>query len=1595
MSSFARLCRFAVLFVFAVSTALAVAHAQQTLRVPQDFPSIQLAISAAQTGDTVSVGPGTYFENLTLDTKEIALISTDGAAKTILDGSHLGPVLKITNTPSLKSSLNGFTIQNGSPLGSNAGSLSVGPAGVLIANAGAQIINSTFQKNTGISIGVINGSLSLAASSISTASTSGGCALSPGASAFNPSTGVYLSGTSTVLTGNGSPAPSVITGNTLFGDGTRCSGLGVQAVNLGQALTLQSNTIRNNSLGVAAQAPQLLLLQNLIYDNVTGGLSLNAPSNPPNIEPLTTFVVNNTIVNNLTSPDPTVTSSTDIFLDGTVSRTGFVNNILVGTTPHPVLTCATATPSINITPLVFDHNDLYNTTNTPNSTLIGDCLTAIGGSPNSAPGNLSVDPHLAGSTDLHPLAGSPVIDAGNNSAPGLLFDAFSLASGIVTSNAALLTDFSGNRRIADSTNLGYPVVDMGAYEASGTLLLTPTATIFFSGTYTNYLLALSGYTITATGAHSPGTITFLDNGMPYGPQILGADGVAHGEMGIPPGVFDFEATYIAANSSYAPSTSIVVYGDTDYSPTSAKATTTLTLAASPASQVLNQPVTLTVHLGSTTTANGITTAGPVPPGVLTLSEGNTILSSLQPDASGLVTYTIPHPTAGKHTYTVTYAGTSSFSSATVSAGVTITLPIATSLTANATPNPAPLNFPVLCSAHVVAASGPAPTGTVVFSDGATVDGTIRLTDSAEQGLVGLSLYDLSLGLHIITVTFQPDPGFGPSSGTCSVNVGGNATTTTLASSKNPAATTDTVTYTVSVANSASVQTSVAPAGSISLSEGNTLLATAPLTTSPSGSSVAALPVTLASPGSHILTASYLPATSASFTSSATITETIIDAPAITTVLSASPSPASIGQTITLSATVSSASAILSPATITFSDGALTLGTVLLPANGIATLPVSTLSLGMHPLSATLHSGTPDVVRSVSKVLNVQVNGLPATLTLAASPAPTALATSPVTLSAALVPAAPLTPGATLGGTVTFFDGSLPLGVATLSADGQASLITTTLTAGTHTLTASFSGNTVFSSTPATAITETITTNATTTQLLAPTQSVAFAAVTLSAHVASLSSTPIDTLVCTPGCTPVSVTFFADSATGRTALGTAAVSSAGVANLTIAPAAGSYALAASFSGSPLFAASSSGDTMLTVSPVTAALTLTANPNPVYQHGAVSLAASLGAPGIPASGLTGTITFLEGSTNLGTASLTAAESFAYSPSTVGPHTLTAVFSGNASLSGATASTTVTVLASDFVLSVKDTTLTIPATHHAPTTVSINATGALSDLIDLSCGNLPQFAHCGFSPVTHDLTMTNASTGTLVLDTDALLNYAASRSPAAPTSPRDAAATLTAVLALAMPPALLAGILRLRRRRGLPRSSRSRLPHLLAALMLSVAAITLSGCSGLYPPHVAPGTYTIHGHGTCAELRHRALHTAHARRDTVDPRDLSHRKQRRLPELERHLNRNRLTLFLLRCRSRRRHLCACLHHCPIHNGIQKLVRILTAFPLDHLARLLAGRICLRQRDASLLRAQGGKLLYHLEELVLIAAAQHPGLMHRARYQLLGRPAVRRRVR
>ena len=108
--------------------------------VPGDYPTIQAAIDAAHTGDTIVVSPGTYEEDIDFLGKGIVLESLAGPAATVVQGSGTGPVVRIDSEEPAGTTIRGFTITGGYAQmsygedGVGGGIYILGPAQALIEN---------------------------------------------------------------------------------------------------------------------------------------------------------------------------------------------------------------------------------------------------------------------------------------------------------------------------------------------------------------------------------------------------------------------------------------------------------------------------------------------------------------------------------------------------------------------------------------------------------------------------------------------------------------------------------------------------------------------------------------------------------------------------------------------------------------------------------------------------------------------------------------------------------------------------------------------------------------------------------------------------------------------------------------------------------------------------------------------------------------------------------------------------------------------------------------------------------------------------------------------------------------------------------------------------------------------------------------------------------------------------------------------------------------------------------------------------------------------------------------------------------------------
>ena len=202
------------------------------------------------------------------------------------------------------------------------------------------------------------------------------------------------------------------------------------------------------------------------------------------------------------------------------------------------------------------------------------------------------------------------------------------------------------------------------------------------------------------------------------------------------------------------------------------------------------------------------------------------------------------------------------------------------------------------------------------------------------------------------------------------------------------------------------------------------------------------------------------------------------APSATQVtVSAMPSPATAGQSVTLTATVAKTGSSVPTGSINFMNGSVSLGQASLDNEGTATLALSWLSVGSYQVIAS-YSGDSNYSSGESGSVPLQVLSS-TTANLTAAPNPVS-AGQTLTLTATLTGDGSVWPT----GTVSFLSGSTLLGTATLNSSGVATLTTTSLAAGIYSLTVQYAGDSNFLSSTSAAVSVTVNAQATTTGLTA-------------------------------------------------------------------------------------------------------------------------------------------------------------------------------------------------------------------------------------------------------------------------------------------------------------------------------------------------------------------------------------------------------------------------------------------------------------------------------------------------------------------------------
>jgi hypothetical protein len=176
-----------------------------------------------------------------------------------------------------------------------------------------------------------------------------------------------------------------------------------------------------------------------------------------------------------------------------------------------------------------------------------------------------------------------------------------------------------------------------------------------------------------------------------------------------------------------------------------------------------------------------------------------------------------------------------------------------------------------------------PTGTLAISYQGIGNGIVL---SGTASTFTFNILAQPVGTFPITATYTGDSNYLPATGSLTITVKPNLSATTLTSSLNPATAGQTVTFTATVTGASF--SGVPPAGSVSFSDGTTVLGTVPLVSASGGASTAAFSTSTLAVGTHTITAAYVPAAGYA-ASAATLTQTINPAPVDFTITLASPS----------------------------------------------------------------------------------------------------------------------------------------------------------------------------------------------------------------------------------------------------------------------------------------------------------------------------------------------------------------------------------------------------------------------------------------------------------------------------------------------------------------------------------------------------------------------------------------------------------------------------------------------------------------------------------------------------------------------------------
>lgn len=462
------------------------------LEVPGEYSTIQAAIDVAVDGDVVIVEPGTYYENINFNGKNIVLTSTDPndsavVASTIIDGGGLGSTVTFAGGEDASCVLTGFTITNGyaekgggiycgensSPtilcctISANSSSSrrgSIGVSGIFCTGNSPVISHCTISGNVDLPY---MGRRGVAIVFESSNATINNCIISE-----NMCSGIICGGQirGCIISGNEGTGIScrdgtVITDSTVSqnaGTGISCRGTTVsnctisgnerEGIYCGDNTTVSNCTVSGNGRRGIHCGDNNIIINCIIMDNIFGGVSFVGDDSK---------IINSIIARNTADEGAgiycswryntivahcTISGNSSIETGGGIhcnASTIFMSNCILwgNTAPKGPEVYVGSKISNRLSRISVWYNDVQG----GEAGVYKESWSQL----RWFDGNKSSNPRFVSSSDYHLQNDSPCIDTGTNNPWGISLPA---------------TDLDGKARIHDGNRDGIAIVDMGAYE---------------------------------------------------------------------------------------------------------------------------------------------------------------------------------------------------------------------------------------------------------------------------------------------------------------------------------------------------------------------------------------------------------------------------------------------------------------------------------------------------------------------------------------------------------------------------------------------------------------------------------------------------------------------------------------------------------------------------------------------------------------------------------------------------------------------------------------------------------------------------------------------------------------------------------------------------------------------------------------------------------------------------------------------------------------------------------------------------------------------------------------------------------------------------